>query len=320
MKRFGQKFNVKSDSSNKIIYSEFQRTFVFKSPYIGKIGDNGNTLGLPSTYQVYLSAAETSFLSDSLSSTNLSSVDLYSNLKTLSSTYPAFSGYNVTDLGITPYFDVNSSTVEVGLGALSGLATGHFRFILTGPGGYLVFPGDGYGNNTYDNPFYIQSRLVSVTPTPTPGVTPTQTRTPTFTPTQTKTPTYTPTQTKTPTQTPTQTITPTQTPTTTITPTRTPTNTRTITVSITNCVTPTTTPTQTPTQTRTHTQTSTTTKTPTQTSSPNVTRTKTPTRTRSQTSTQTPTQTRTSTQTPTPTLTKSPTSHSNQIFIRYYND
>ena len=298
MKRFGQKFNVKSDSSNKLIYSEFQRTFVFKSPYIGKIGDNGNTLGLPSTYQVYLSAAETSFLSDSLSSANLSSVDLYSNLKTLSSTYPAFSGYNVSDLGITPYFDVNSSTVEVGLGSLSGLATGHFRFILTGPGGYLVFPGDGYGNNTYDSPFYIQSRLVSVTPTPTvtytPGATPTQTRTTTQTRTQSRTQTNTPTQTKSVTVTPTLTRTATQTPT--PTPTLTPTTTQT--------------PTQTPTITRTTTQTGT----------QQSTTTRTPSRTRSQTPTQTPTQTRTSTNTPTPTLTKSPTSHSNQIYIRYFND
>jgi len=314
MKRFGQKFNVKSDSSNKLIYSEFQRTFVFKSPYIGKIGDNGNTLGLPSTYQVYLSAAETSFLSDSLSSANLSSVDLYSNLRTLSSTYPAFSGYNVSDLGITPYFDVNSSTVEVGLGALSGLATGHFRFILTGPGGYLVFPGDGYGNNTYDSPFYIQSRLVSVTPTPTvtytPGATPTQTRTTTQTRTQSRTQTNTPTQTKSVTVTPTLTRTATQTPTPTPTLTNTPTTTKTITQ----------TPTLTPTTTQTPTQTPTITRTTTQTGTQQSTTTRTPSRTRSQTPTQTPTQTRTSTNTPTPTLTKSPTSHSNQIYIRYFND
>jgi hypothetical protein len=277
MKRFGQKFNVKSDSSNKLIYSEFQRTFVFKSPYIGKIGDNGNTLGLPSTYQVYLSAAETSFLSDSLSSANLSSVDLYSNLRTLSSTYPAFSGYDVSDLGITPYFDVNSSTVEVGLGALSGLATGHFRFILTGPGGYLVFPGDGYGNNTYDSPFYIQSRLVSVTPTPTvtytPGATPTQTRTTTNTPTQTRTPTFTPTQTKSVSVTATVTRT----------PTNTPTPTPTLSVTPTNTVTSSVTPTQTPTLTRTRSQTPTVTRTATQTSTQAPTRTRTPSRSRTPT-------------------------------------
>lgn len=318
MKRFGQKFNVKSNSSNKLIYSEFERDFIFRSPFIGKLGDSGNTLGQPSSYQVYLSSSEIStFLPTSLSA-NLSSVDLYSNLSTLSSTYPAFSGYNVVDLGITPYFDVSNSTVQVGLGPLSGIATGHFRFILTGPGGYLVFPGDGYGNNSYDSPFYIQSRLVPVTPTPTPGVTPTQTRTPTFTPTQTKTPTNTPTQTKTPTNTPTQTKTPTNTPTLTksitVSPTvtrtssQTPTPTPTFTQTATQTRTSTQTPTQTPTPTQTRTQTPTQTRTATQTGTQQPTITRTPSRTASQTPTQTPTKTKTATNTPTPTLTKSPTS------------
>lgn len=108
----------------------------------------------------------------------------------------------------------------------------------------------------------VNSRFISVTPTPTPTQTPTNTPTETPTQTPTNTPTQTPTQTITPTQTPSNT--PTQTPTPTETPTQTPSNTPTQTITPTQ--TPNTTQTQTPTQTPTNTGTPT--QTPTQTPTP----------------------------------------------------
>ena len=78
MKRFGQKLLVRQDQANKLIFSENEKSFVFKIPFTR--GGNGDSLGLPSTYQVYLSSSDpSSFIPDSLSTVNLSSVTYYSN-------------------------------------------------------------------------------------------------------------------------------------------------------------------------------------------------------------------------------------------------
>jgi hypothetical protein len=143
---------------NKIIYSEFEPIFVFKSPYIGKQGYRGVPIGTTSTYQVFLSTSNpSSFLSGSMSATPLSSVDFYSDIRGLSSSFPAFSAFNIEDFGGTALYDVTNSSVEVNLGALSAQAEGYFIFILTSPGGYIKFPGGGYGSSDSDTPYYIQS-------------------------------------------------------------------------------------------------------------------------------------------------------------------
>ena len=336
MKRFGQKLLINNNQINKLIFSEDQKSFVFKIPFTR--GGMGDSLGKASTYQVYLSCSDpSSFIPNSLSTVNLSSVPYYANIASLSSTYPAFSGFNALDLGCNVYFDYSSKSVQVNLAALSGIATGDFVFLITNPGGYNIFPSSpGY-------PFYIQSVNVSRTPERTPTNTPGNTSTPTSTPTNTKTnsrtltntptpsrtststttstpttgasPTATSTQTNTPTNTNTQTVTPTQT--------QTPTQSQTQTQTPTNTTTQTQTPTNTPTQTQTPTNTPT--QTPTQTQTPDITPTRTPSRTatatptfnasetatntptRSSTTTATPTRTATNTHTPTRTSSNSPT-------------
>jgi hypothetical protein len=143
---------------NKIIYSEFDPIFIFKSPYIGKQGYRGVPIGSTSTYQIFLSASSpSSFLSGSLSSTPLSSVDFSSDIRGLSSSFPAFSAFNVEDFGGTVLYNIPDSSVEVNLGALSARAEGYFIFILTSPGGYIKFPGGGYGSSGSDTPYYIKS-------------------------------------------------------------------------------------------------------------------------------------------------------------------
>jgi hypothetical protein len=185
--------------------------------------------------------------------------------------------------------------------------------------------------NDIETLFNFKLSCLSITPTPTPSITPTNTATPTNTPTNTITPTNTVTQTKTPQNSPTTTLTPTNTPSVTATqtatpsetPTNTPTNTNTPSITPTNTPTTTSTntptpsvtgnstPTPTPTITATVTQTSTPTNTLTQTPTNTVTPTKTPTQTStntpSNTTTQTPTPSNTQTQTPTTTPTNTPT-------------
>jgi len=165
MKR-GLKIHRLNTDTNKLIFSEFEKSFIFRTPLVNKISNNGvsgNTLGISSLYQVYLSASDTNtFLTGSLSSVNLSSVSYYSNIPSLSAKYPTFTGYNIVDLGGAAYFSADTSSVQVNLGALSARATGHFKFIITGPGGYVIFP------QSSNLPYYIQSRSIPVTPTPTP--------------------------------------------------------------------------------------------------------------------------------------------------------
>ena len=185
--------------------------------------------------------------------------------------------------------------------------------------------------NDIETQFNFKLSCLSITPTPTPSITPTNTATPTNTPTNTVTSTNTPTQTKTPQNsptttatptntpsvTPTQTVTPSETPTNTptntntpsITPTNTPTitSTNTPTPSVTENSTPTPTPTITATVTQTSTPTNTLTQTPTNTITPSKTSTQTPTNTPSNTTTNTPTPSTTQTQTPTKTPTNTPT-------------
>lgn len=165
--KYGFKIYKSNTDPNKLIFSEFQKSFVFRTPLINKLqydGVSGDTIGRDSLYQIYLSASNIStFLTGSLSSVNLSSVTYYSNIPSLSAKYPTFQGYNLVDLGGTVYFSANSSSVQVNLGALSGLAVGHFKFIITGPGGYIVFPDE------TSTPYYIQSKNVPITPTPSAG-------------------------------------------------------------------------------------------------------------------------------------------------------
>ena len=320
MKRFGQKLLINNNQVNKLIYSEYEKSFVFKIPFTR--GGVGNSLGKASTYQVYLSSSNpSSFIPNSLSTVNLSSVTYYSNIPSLSSTYPAFSAYNALDLGCDVFFDYTSNTVQVGLGALSGIATGEFKFLITSPGGYNVFP-----SVNSDYPFYIQSLNTTKTPersSPAPTGTATNTPTPTRTPTNTNTATRTSTSTVTSTATtgssPTPTVTATPTTTNTTTNTPTPSQTLTRTQTGTQTQTPTNTSTQTQTTTNTTTQTPSPSYTPTQTSSqtqtPEVTHTKTPSRTSSitpttnasETATRTPTNTTTPTGTPDVTSTNTPT-------------
>lgn len=164
--KHGLKIYKSNTDSNKLIFSEFEKSFIFQTPLANKIDNNGvsgDTIGKSSLYQVFLSASETdTFLTGSLSSVNLSSVSYYANIPSLSAKYPTFTGYNIVDLGGSVYFSGMTSSVQVNLGALSARATGHFKFIITGPGGYVIFP------QSSNSPYYIQSRSVPVTPTPTP--------------------------------------------------------------------------------------------------------------------------------------------------------
>ena len=157
------------------------------------------TDGLQKYYQVFLSAADTdNFWSgtSTLSSTPLSSVDYFGQNSSLSARFPAFSGYNVIDFGGQVERNDATQQIKVNISALSAAATGHFQFVITAPGGLVIFPAIQYGPNAKpDAPaYYIQSNSVPITPTPT------QTYTATLTQTQTATQTRTPTWTRTPSQ------------------------------------------------------------------------------------------------------------------------
>lgn len=335
---FSKNIFVKDTGDNqRLVYSQFDKVYKFKVPY-----DNYRS----STYTVYLSTNDPgSFFTGSLSSTNLYYIDLYSKVKSISASFPSFSGFKVSEFAEVLQ-NRNTNTLTVDLGALSGKATGPFTLIVSNPAGYTVFP------KGSSRPLYIQSRNDAVTPTPTPTRTPHNTATPTITntrtstqtstnnPSSTTTRTSTSTTTSTPTATPTYTSTATKTKNYTPTPTRTksPSRTRTVTSGLTATTTQTSTPTVTATTTRTSTQTytrtatntktrtstptlsittsRTNTQTPTRSVSPTVTpsatetigvtRTPTPTQTATQTPTQTPTVTRTRSNTPTKTSTQTP--------------
>jgi hypothetical protein len=91
---------------------------------------------------------------------------------------------------------------------VSTVATFPYTFIVPSP-----YSESSFTIKLIDTQGCIIDDAISITPTPTPRVSPSQTPTPTFTPTQTTTPTQTITQTQTPTQTPSQTPTNTPTPT-----------------------------------------------------------------------------------------------------------
>ena len=91
---------------------------------------------------------------------------------------------------------------------VSTVATFPYTFIVPSP-----YSESSFTIKLIDTQGCVIDDAISITPTPTPRVSPSQTPTPTFTPTQTTTPTQTITQTQTPTQTPSQTPTNTPTPT-----------------------------------------------------------------------------------------------------------
>ena len=113
------------NTQNRLLYSELKPSFIFKVPFIGKLGYRGVPLNTQSTYQVFLSAAESSFLEGTLSSTPLSSVDYYSSIRSLSATYPPFNAYNVLDFGSKLFFDIKFSTVQVNLDSIADKRSFH---------------------------------------------------------------------------------------------------------------------------------------------------------------------------------------------------
>ena len=173
----------------------------------------------------------------------LTTLDLYSNVKSISGRYPAITVFPVEEYNV-----VENYILQFKLPA--NLSVGNYDIIYFNDAGY--FKASSTKRFTY---FTVNGSLVTPTPTvtQTPTVTPTNTPTPSFTPTNTPTPSFTPTNTPTntptPSFTPTNTTTPTNTPTNTPTPSFTPTNTPTPTETPTNTPTPTVTPTNTPTNT-----------------------------------------------------------------------
>jgi len=172
---FSKNIFVNNTGDNqRLVYSQFDKVYKFKVPY-----DNYKS----STYTVYLSTNDpSSFFSGSLSSTNLYYVDLYSKVKSISASFPSFSGFKVSEFAEVLQ-NRNTNTLTVDLGALSGKAIGPFTLIISNPAGYTVFP------KGSSRPLYIQSKNDVVTPTPTSTRTPHTTATPTIT--NTKTPTQT---------------------------------------------------------------------------------------------------------------------------------
>ena len=154
---------------SRLIYSEDPTSFTFLSPWLKSAE---GTDGLQKYYQVFLSAADTdNFWSgtSTLSSTPLSSVDYFGLNSSLSARFPAFSGYNVIDFGGQVERNDATQQIKVNISALSAAATGHFQFVITAPGGLVIFPAIQYGPNAKpDAPaYYIQSNSVPITPTPT---------------------------------------------------------------------------------------------------------------------------------------------------------
>ena len=156
------------NDTQKLIFSEWDPIFLFDAPWIKKQGIQG----LQKYYQVYLSAANPSnFFSGSLSTINLSSVNYFSAVSAPSwmvAAYPAFSGFNLKDAGCNILINRENQTIKVDMTPLSARAIGHFILVITAPGGYLKYPGSGApGDPLTAAPFYIQSKDVQVTPTPT---------------------------------------------------------------------------------------------------------------------------------------------------------
>lgn len=153
---------------------------------------------------------------------SLTTLDLYSNVKSISGRYPAITVFPVEEYSVVENYILQFKLPP-------NLPVGNYDIIYFNDAGY--FKASNTKKFTY---FTVNGSLITPTPTPTvtptvtPSFTPTPSITPTITPTPTVTPTNTPTNTPTPTITPTITqtpVTPTPTPTSTVTPTNTPTNT-----------------------------------------------------------------------------------------------